>query len=57
MATYNLTKRQNNISSGQNFVYNNSDSTVELKKRVVNIENKLDKILSLLENKNKIKND
>jgi len=53
MATYNLTKRQNNISSGQNFVYNNSDSTVELKKRVVNIENKLDKILNLLENKNK----
>ena len=57
MATYNLTKKQNNISSGQRFVSNNSDNTVKLEERVVILESKLDKILSLLENKNKIKDD
>jgi hypothetical protein len=57
MATYNLTKKQNNISSGQKFVSNNSDNTVKLEERVVILESKLDKILSLLENKNKIKDD
>tara|TARA_R110000765_G_scaffold321585_1_gene413537 strand:+ start:647 stop:811 length:165 start_codon:yes stop_codon:yes gene_type:complete len=51
MATYNLTKKQNNISSGQRFVSNNSDNTVKLEERVVILESKIDKILSLLENK------
>jgi len=51
MTTYNLTKRQKGISSGQKFVSNNSENTVELEKRVNNLENKLDKILNLLEDK------
>ena len=51
MTTYNLTKRQKGISSGQKFVSNNSENTVELEKRVDILENKLDKILNLLEDK------
>jgi len=51
MTTYNLTKSQKGISSGQKFVSNNSENTVELEKRVDILENKLDKILNLLEDK------
>ena len=48
METYNLTKSQKGISSGQKFVSNDSGNTAELEKRVSNIENKLDTILTLL---------
>ena len=48
MVTYNLTKSQKGISSGQKFVFNDSGNTAELEKRVSNIENKLDTILTLL---------
>ena len=41
MVTYNLTKSQKGISSGQKFVFNDSGNTAELEKRVSNIENKL----------------
>ena len=48
MVTYNLTKSQKGISSGQKFVSNDSGNTAELEKRVSNIENKLDTLITLL---------
>ena len=45
MTTYNLTKTQR---GGQRIVSKSSDNNVELEKRVSNIENKLDTILTLL---------
>ena len=48
MVTYNLTKSQKGISSGQKFVSNDSGNNAELEKRVSSIENKLDTILTLL---------
>ena len=48
MTTYDLTKGQKGVSSGQKIVSNNSGNTAELEKRVSNIENKLDTILTLL---------
>ena len=45
MATYNLTKTQR---VGQRIVSNNSGNNAELEKRVSNIENKLDILLTLL---------
>ena len=54
MVTYNLTKTQR---GGQKIVSNNSGNNAELEKRVSSIENKLDAILSLLENKKDKKND
>ena len=45
MATYNLTNTQR---SGQRIVSNNSGNNAELEKRVSNIENKLDTLLTLL---------
>ena len=45
MATYNLTNTQR---SGQRIVSNNSGNNAELEKRVSNIENKLDILLTLL---------
>ena len=48
MTTYNLTKSQKGISSGQKFVSNDSGNNAELEKRVSSIENKLDTILTLL---------
>ena len=48
MTTYNLTKSQKGISSGQKFVSNDSGNTAELEKRVSNIENKLDTLITLL---------
>ena len=48
MVTYNLTKSQKGISSGQKFVSYYSVNNAELEKRVSSIENKLDTILTLL---------
>ena len=48
MVTYNLTKSQKGISSGQKFVSNDSGNNAELEKRVSSIENKLDTLLTLL---------
>ena len=48
MTTYNLTKSQKGISSGQKFVSNDSGNNAELEKRVSKMEDKLDTILTLL---------
>ena len=48
MVTYNLTKSQKGISSGQKFVSNDSGNNAELEKRVSSIENKLYSLLTLL---------
>ena len=48
MTTYDLTKGQKGVSSGQKFVSNDSGNTAELEKRVSNIENKLDTLITLL---------
>ena len=48
MATYNLTRGQRDVSSGQRIVSDNSGNNAELEKRVSSIENKLDTILTLL---------
>ena len=45
MVTYNLTKTQR---GGHRIVSNNSGNNAELEKRVSNIENKLDILLTLL---------
>ena len=50
MTTYNLTSTQ---SSGQRIVSNNSGNTAELEKRVSNIENKLDTLITLLTKEDK----
>ena len=47
MATYNLTRKQNGVS-GQRIVSDDLGNNAELEKRVSNIENKLDTILTLL---------
>ena len=55
MATYNLTSTQR---GGQRIVSDSSGNNAELEKRVSKMEDKLDKILNLLENKKEnIKND
>ena len=57
MATYNFTRKQKGVS-GQRIVSNGSGNNAELEKRVSKMEDKLDKILNLLENKKEnIKND
>ena len=48
MATYNLTRGQRGISSGQRIVSDNSGNNAELEKRVSKMEDKLDTILTLL---------
>jgi len=48
MTIYDLTKGQKGVSSGQKFVFNDSGNTAELEKRVSNIENKLDTLITLL---------
>ncbi len=47
MATHNLTRKQNGVS-GQKISYLGSGNNAELEKRVSNMENKLDTILTLL---------
>ena len=47
MATYNLTSGQKGVS-GQRIVSDNSGNNAELEKRVSNMEDKLDTILTLL---------
>jgi|TARA_R110000868_G_scaffold42827_1_gene144443 hypothetical protein len=59
MATYDFRKKTM-ASTGQKFtdMYpNHNNIKHEMEERVVNLESKIDKILNLLENKNKIKND
>ena len=54
MTTYDLTKGQKGISSGQKFIsLDNSGNTAELEKRVSNIENKLDTLIALLTKEDK----
>ena len=48
MATYNLTRGQRGISSGQRIVSDDLGNNAELEKRVSNMEDKLDTILTLL---------
>ena len=48
MATYNLTRGQRGVSSGQRIVSDSSGNNAELEKRVFKMENKLDTILTLL---------
>ena len=48
MATYNLTRGQKGVSSGQRIVSDNSGNNAELKKRISKMEDKLDTILTLL---------
>jgi len=48
MATYNLTRGQRGVSSGQRIVSDNSGNNAEFEKRVSKMENKLDTILTLL---------
>ena len=47
MATYNLTRKQNGVS-GQRIVSDDLGNNAELEKRVSNMEDKLDTILTLL---------
>ena len=47
MATYDLTRKQYGVS-GQRIVSNGSGNNAELEKRVSNMEDKLDTILTLL---------
>ena len=47
MATHNLTRKQNGVS-GQTISYLGSGNNAELEKRVSNMEDKLDTILTLL---------
>ena len=57
MAVYDLRKAQKG-ASGQKIVSLGSNNNVELEERISTVENKLDKILNLLENKKEnIKND
>ena len=48
MTIYDVTKGQKGVSSGQKFVFNDSGNTAEFEKRVSNIENKLDTLITLL---------
>ena len=48
MARYDLREPVKGVSTGQRIVSMGSDNNVELEKRVSNIENKLDTILTLL---------
>ena len=48
MATYNLTRGQRGVSSGQRIVSDSSGNNAELEKRVSKMEDKLDTILTLL---------
>ena len=48
MATYNLTRGQRDVSSGQRIVSDSSGNNAELEKRVSKMEDKLDTILTLL---------
>ena len=48
MATYNLTRGQRGISSGQRIVSDDLGNNAELEKRVSKMEDKLDTILTLL---------
>ena len=48
MATYNLTRGQRGVSSGQRIVSDNSGNNAEFEKRVSSMEDKLDTILTLL---------
>ena len=58
MARYDLVQPVKGISIGQRIVPLGSDNNKELEERIFTVENKLDKILSLLENKKEnIKND
>ena len=53
MATYNLTRGQRGVSSGQRIVSDSSGNNAELEKRISGLENKLDTILTLLNKDNK----
>ena len=58
MARYDLREPVKGISTGQRIVSLGSDNNKELEERISTVENKLDKILNLLENKKEnIKND
>jgi len=48
MATYNLTRGQRGISSGQRIVSDDLGNNAKLEKRVSKMEDKLDTILTLL---------
>jgi len=48
MATYNLTRGQRGISSGQRIVSDDLGNNAEFEKRVSSMEDKLDTILTLL---------
>ena len=48
MTTYNLTRGQRGVSSGQRIVSDSSGNNAELEKRVSKMEDKLDTILTLL---------
>ena len=58
MATIDLRKAQKGVR-GQKIipVYPSQNNNIKIEKRVENLENKLDAILSLLENKKDKKND
>ena len=58
MARYDLVQPVKGVSTGQRIVPLGSDNNKELEERISTVENKLDKILNLLENKKEnIKND
>jgi len=58
MARYDLREQIKGVSTGQRIVPLGSDNNKELEERISTVENKLDKILNLLENKKEnIKND
>ena len=58
MARYDLREPVKGVSTGQRIVPLGSDNNKELEERISTVENKLDKILNLLENKKEnIKND
>ncbi len=58
MARYDLREQVKDVSTGQRIVSLGSDNNKELEERISTVENKLDKILNLLENKKEnIKND
>ena len=48
MATYNLTREQRGVSSGQRIVSDDLGNNAEFEKRVSSMEDKLDTILTLL---------
>jgi len=57
MATYDFRKKQKGTTGQIIRLSPNNNIKHEMEERVVKLESKIDKILSLLEDRNKIKND